>query len=396
MYTVKPCIFSTTNGELTGYVISEDGTDIVNTDAFYVNLYLHKMAVGSDETAKQYAYKICRFMNYLELRDKTVTSCTDKDLVNYLHSVQYDTQSTVVSIRQRISPAATAAFYYPVRGLFIYLHMLRVPISVTVDLIKSRKGKNAYLQGISPAMPSPDLVMDASYKKGAPARDYIKWYKPEEKDALINALRTTRDKAIFSIGCDGFRIDEILSSRMSDYDADTGVLTPYRSKRKADGSEMRSSVLSERSRALLEDYLLFERAEVEGYLLDKGMSVDDEIFIVLRRGENCGRPLGYRSYLRTLKTAAQKAGLDPARVRTHSGRSTRANEIVTDWSENPEKWTEREIMEVFGWSSMNSAAPYINRNDPRRQANIAKKLNELDKKMKERQAKKKRGDVDDG
>ena len=95
-----------------------------------------------------------------------------------------------------------------------------------------------------------------------------------------------------------------------------------------------------------------------------------------------------------LKTAARKAGFDETRIRTHSGRSTRANEVFTDWSKNPEKYTENDIKDIFGWKSMDSAAPYLNRNDRERQIAIAEKMQELDNQLHERYAKKLRKDND--
>ena len=389
MYTVQPCIYETTKGDVSGFLISKDD-DITDSDLFYVNRYLHTRAIGSKGTSRQYAYRLLKFIKFLQIQDKTIMEATDEDIVHYLHSLQYDLSSDIVSIKQRISPYALACYYYPLRGFFIYLYTCGIAVNVNIQLVKSRNGKNSYLQGIAQAMPVPDLVLDNSFRLGASAREYIRWYTPEQKENLLDGLRTKRDKAVLSIGMDGFRIDEILSSQMDDYNVDTGILTPQRSKRKPDGSEMRSAPLSERSLRLLNDYLLFERAEVERELYDAGRQIADEIFVVLRHDKYLGTPLSYRSFLKTLKSAARRAGFDEQKIRTHSGRSTRANEVFSDWSENPEKWTEREIMDLFGWKSMNSAEPYVNHNDKRRQKAVVKKLQEIDTQIREKQRKKRK------
>lgn len=110
----------------------------------------------------------------------------------------------------------------------------------------------------------------------------------------------------------------------------------------------------------------------------------EEIFVVLRHGDTYGEPLKYNNFWQILKAAARRMGFDPAMVRTHSGRSTRANEVFTDMAQHPGRWTEQDILDLFGWASMRSAKPYINRNDPERTIAVAKKLKETDKERRER------------
>ena len=114
----------------------------------------------------------------------------------------------------------------------------------------------------------------------------------------------------------------------------------------------------------------------------------DEIFVVLRHGESYGQPLRYNNFWQILKGAARRMGFDPEMVRTHSGRSTRANEVFTDMAKHPGKWTEQDILDLFGWASVKSAKPYINKNDPDRKIAIAKKLKEADNERREREREK--------
>lgn len=381
MFTVKKCTFSTTLGEVCGYVIENASVDPV--DLMWVNKYLHKLSNKSSKTTYQYAHRLCKFLQFLKKRGKTYRDCTDDDIVKYMHGLQYDMSSAVVFIvEQRLSPQALAAYYYPIRGLYIYLFDCKQPVKVDIQLVMKYR-RERYLQGIAPALPSPDLVLDTAYERGAPAKDYIKWYTEEQKEALLSSLRTLRDRAIFSISLDGFRIDEILSSRESDYDQENAVLTPYRSKRKQDGSKKRSAPLSDRSVKLLKEYKINERDVVETEVEESGGKMPDEIFVVLRRGESCGQPLKYGNFMQILKGAARRAGMDETKIRTHSGRSTRANEVVTDRAKNPGKWTDKDIRDLFGWKSDRSAEPYINRNDPERMKALAGRLRDMDKKRRQ-------------
>lgn len=47
-------------------------------------------------------------------------------------------------------------------------------------------------------------------------------------------------------------------------------------------------------------------------------------------------PLSYRNYLAILKGCAWRAGIDPAKIRTHSGRSTKAMEFIEHQILHPE------------------------------------------------------------
>lgn len=377
MYTVQKCSYKTNHDLHEGYVI--ENPDIDPIDLVWVNRYLHMVAVGSKNSARQYAYRLCLFLNFLESRGRMYSDAEDSDISRFLRGYQYDLNAAVTSIsEQRISPESLLNYYTPIRGLYIYLYRSGQPVRVTIETIMSRKGKNTYLAGIVDTMPKSDLIIDGAFRKGVSnKRKYIRWYTDEQKDLILANFNTKRDAAIFSISLDGFRIDEILSSRMNDYNERDGILTPYRSKRKDDGSELRSAVLSDRSMRLLDDYFSFEREPLEMELVSKGIAIPENIFINLK-GEHAGEPVHYCNWWKVLKRTAARAGLDPTLIRTHSGRSTRAHEVFTDRQEHPDKWSDQEILDMFGWSSMDSANPYVHHADPRRQINIAKKLHQMD------------------
>ena len=386
MYTVKKCTYPLSDGSTRqGFII--DSTSAHLSDLMWINSYLHRLANKSSKTAYQYAHRLCKFLCFLDLIGKTYWECTDSDIVRYMRSLQYDTSAKVVSIAEQVRyPEALGSYYYPVRGLFIYLYQCKQPLNVEIELVQ-KYNRDRYMQGIAPVLKKPDLVLDHAYEHGAKRRDYIRWYTEDQKQALLCGFRTLRDKTIISLGLDGFRIDEIFSARMRDYDQTRGILTPYRSKRKADGSEMRSAPLSDRSIYLLENYFINERGPIEADLEENGIMMPDAIFVVLRHGESYGQPLKYNNFWQILKGAARRMGFDPSIVRTHSGRSTRANEVFTDMAKHPGKWTEQDILDLFGWASIESAKPYINSNDPDRRVAIAKKLKENDEERR-KQAKK--------
>lgn len=390
MYSVQPCQYEQDGlPSISGFVIENNTCD--GEQLLWINRFLHKKAMKSSGTCRQYAYRLCRFLNYLDNLGKSISDCADSDIVRYMRSLQYDLNTEVISLTQRLSPSALYAYYAPIRGLFLYLYESDYPIKVSIKMTECRH-KDGYLKGIAPSLPRPDLVIDESYERGAPNKDYIRWYTEDQINAILYNFLTIRDKAIFSISLDGFRIDEILSSRAEDYDEKHGILKPYRSKRQPDGSERRSAPLSERSMKLLEDYLLEERGRVEAELFDMGRMPADNIFVNLRHGETFGQAMNYITFRQALKGAAKRAGLDPDKVRTHSGRSTRANEVLRDMAEHPERWKNtKQVKDIFGWKSDKSMEPYINRNDVRTNIAIAKKLREIDREKKKRVKKKNEG-----
>ena len=78
-----------------------------------------------------------------------------------------------------------------------------------------------------------------------------------------------------------------------------------------------------------------------------------------------GKPLRYGNYYAILKRCAQRAGLDPGKIRTHSGRSTKVMEYLEHQSLHPEDGiTDAVIMESFGWRSADSIIHYRNHNNP--------------------------------
>lgn len=69
------------------------------------------------------------------------------------------------------------------------------------------------------------------------SREYIKWYTDEEKALLCDGFHTLRDEAVFRLTLEGFRIDEVLSMRLCDYQAMERLIQPSRSKRRQTASD---------------------------------------------------------------------------------------------------------------------------------------------------------------
>ena len=207
-------------------------------------------------------------------------------------------------------------------------------------------------------------------------KEYIKWYSKEEKEQLCNHFKSLRDEAVFRITLEGFRIDEVLSMELECYDALKGLIQPMRSKGKynafsADNNGLRIVALPEKTCNVINEYIQKERNQAE---MESGI-ISQKLFINIKKGNDYGMPLAYRNYLKILKRCAKRAGLDPSKIRTHSGRSTKVMEYVEHQIKHPEDGiTDAILLECFGWKSIESIQPYKNHDNPAIAIEIMKKL----------------------
>jgi integrase len=190
-------------------------------------------------------------------------------------------------------------------------------------------------------------------------REYIKWYTDSEIKALAGNFLTLRDEAIFRITLEGFRIDEVLSMRLEDYDFIKRCIRPSRSKGREDAmygmeNPHRTILLPAETCALLNRYLQTERMLAE----NQSGILSEYIFINLNGGKDQGKPLRYSSYYKAFKACAGRAGLDPAKIRTHSGRSTKVMRMLEVEA------SDSDIIYQTGWRRLESIIPYRDDNNP--------------------------------
>lgn len=376
MYKVEKCKYQKKASQLMdGWILTHD-----TFYPFIPNKFLHQMNMGSPNTAKQYAYKLCKFFNYLESAWKIdYRSATAQHLNNFFTFMLYGSESNVISLTETNRSGFTLKSYFAViKRFYSYLYSQNIGLKLEVKEVKTSVSKHAYLYGQYWENKKTKLFIDNSFERGKPPIRYEKWYSPDQVQGILNNFNTYRDKAIFSISLDGMRIDEILSLRLHDYESHAGILNLYKSKGRQDGEVHRVCILSERSRQLLEEYLFNEREPVEIEMMNSKGQLCDNIFINLkRRRDSFGMPLKYHNILERIKVAAKNAGLDSNRIRTHSGRSTKAGELFREQAKDPKNLTDNQILEIMGWSNMTSAEPYKNRQDKETAIDNWKRLNSI-------------------
>ena len=183
--------------------------------------------------------------------------------------------------------------------------------------------------------------------------------------SFLKGVLSLGDEAVFRLTLEGFRIDVALSFKLDNYNPVERNIQPTRSKGRAsvigdNCKHLRPVALPAKTCELLDSYIATERMIAEN---ESGI-ISQYLFLNLRKGKCYGMPLSYRNYLAILKGCAWRAGIDPAKIRTHSGRSTKAMEFIEHQILHPEDGlTDAIMLECFGWRSTDSIEPYRNHNN---------------------------------
>lgn len=342
------------NGEILRYLIVEDGIPVPE-----VCLWLDFVSINSYLTGERYAYALLRYLRYLKERNIHYKNVTRKGVIEeYVKHLlglnekvlNVDTNMTYTAVKMNIS--VLKGFYYWLEDNIKIIHN---PILYRNSDMKNTKFKEAkFLYGqIWEFGVEKTILSRLTYKQ---KRNHLKWYSEEEKEIISNYLPTVRDKLIFQISIEtGMRIGEILGLRLEDFDPHNNWLSiikrdNIKNYAKAKTKE-REVPIYETLSEQIQIYKENERRKSDVYY--------SEYLFLNQKGKYRGEPLKARNFLHILKNAAEKAGMERSEIRTHSGRSTRAQELVEIMREHPELGvTEGLILEELGWSSVRSLKVY--------------------------------------
>lgn len=336
---------------------------------FTINRWLESKGRRAISTSRQYAYDLCRFLNFLAEISKTYQDATKKDVMNYIDWLLFCEEDGVIKINSDISYNTAYSYLCTIKEFYKYIEdVLNTDVKITYGKKQKRSAKHSYLYGQIWDMNISEFLNEKINRiKGT--KNYIKWYSEEEINAILSNMNTLRDKAIFLLTLEGMRIDEVISLTLECYDSDERVISTKRSK----GSKARVIPIKESTAKMIEDYLYTERSEVECRL---GL-LNEEVFVNLKGGKYQGKEITYRNILKIIKRAGGKAGIEADKTRTHSGRSTRTMNLLHYQAEHPEEnITDEQIRLLMGWSSSKSLEPYINYQDERMLISVMKKVNE--------------------
>lgn len=330
-----------------------------------INGFLEDMGLNKNGTSKTYAYSLVKYLNYLKINNRTYQDANTVTVKHFLTWQIYGSSDslTIKSIGDQVTYSTLSGDISAIKGFYMYLNNAEIENDIKLSKERRRLNKNSFFYG---QIMNYDYfkIIDKNIKSLKGSREYIKRYNDDDKKAILDNLNTLRDKAIFYLQLEGMRIDEVLSITLSSYNEFDGTVQPTRSKRKPDvndgENEMRYILLPEEGRQVLDRYILTERAEIES----ASGKYSEWMFLNLQNGEYQGEVLTQANYRKILKQAARRAGFNPKKIRTHSGRSTKANELLEHQVKYPQdNMTDTVIKEIMGWESIASITPYKENNN---------------------------------
>jgi len=335
---------------------------------------------GSINTQRRYAYALVSFLKYLDKLGKRYGEVMNKAVVsgyidNLLHG---DEDNNILDLEPRKSYQTIKNNLSIVKSFYTWLKgekpELTFPFDQFIDK-NNNKGNNvrlrkSFLYGqIWSNNFSSEIRREFEFKE---KRNYRKWYTKEEIEALSSNFKTIRDKVIFLISVEGgCRIDEILNIKYSDYDSNDCKIYVSKSK-----TFQRDVYLPPYLCKEIDRYINTERQEIE-----KKLGLLDFLFVNLNKGKHQGKRVSYLNYYRILKNCARRSGFIESEIITHAGRSTRAQQLIEYQIMHPEEGlTDELILEIMGWSSIDSIKPYKKQFNPTIMKETLKKVKERKRK----------------
>jgi integrase/recombinase XerD len=332
---------------------------------YLVNEWLDLKSIRKISTGKEYAHKLCVYLNFLHGQGISFEDAVTDDVMAFLIRLMgrsYE-DGGIVRLRAPLSYSTLSKYVTVITEFYKWLEQTGVHHIEFQTMDNAKRAQKSFLYGQISSYEY-KYIIDRHILRLTAKREYIKWYTDDEAAALCSCFLTLRDLAVFLVTLEGFRIDEVLSMQLEDYDSQAGRISPSRSKGKPDTSsgdfKHRTVFLPQSTRDVLDRYLLTERSQAE---TQSGL-LSQTIFINLKAGCSLGTPLAYRNYWEILKKCAARAGLDSKKIRTHSGRSTKVMRFLEHQAAHPEdNISDAMISEHFGWKSLDSIEPYRNYNN---------------------------------
>lgn len=336
------------------YMITEEGIPI--QDAC---LWLDFISMNSYLTGERYAYALLRFFRYLKANKLHYGEITSKNVVEEYIKDLLGLNEKVINYESRMTFTALNTYITVLKGFY---HWLEDEKKVTVNpvMFNSKRSKQAPLVNTKLLYGQiwqfdleESILSRVLYRK---KHNHLKWYTEQEIINILSELPTLRDKLIFSISVEtGMRIGEILGLKLDHFnplEPSLEVVRQQNIENRAQAKTMERTLYIYQSLAdMIQAYISTEREEVDLFYSD---------FLFLNaRGVHKGKALKSRNFLRILKDAGEKSGLLRSEIRTHSGRSTRAQHLIELMRDQPEIGiTKTFIDEELGWRSERSIKAY--------------------------------------
>lgn len=356
-FKVEEGLIENNKGEyIKEYYITEDDIPM-----YQVNSFLYMKGMVKKTTSRAYAYSLVKFLKFLGDKNINYNNCTIYTVKQYIMFLILGPMEDLKIIDSNSITYSTLKLDISVINEF-YKYLKDELIDINIDTkISKRDRKKSYLYGQITDF-NYEKIIDQYALKLKENKRYLKWYSTNERQAIEDNLKTYRDKAVFLLTLEGMRIDEVLSLEMDQINEEDKTVRPSRSKGKSDSEkcdedEIRFVALPNYTYEVLNNYILTERMDAEN---ESGI-YSNNVFINIKKGEEQGHVLKYHNFLKILKRAANNAGINNSRIRTHSGRSTKVNDLLEFQCKYPEEnLSDLNIQAIMGWKNLTSINSYKN------------------------------------
>ncbi|MDL2219580.1 site-specific integrase [Ruminococcaceae bacterium OttesenSCG-928-O06] len=344
-YSVAHAIVVTKNGEKDFLLLVEDGIPMIELNQ---NLQVRQLrsASGSDSV-----YYLARYLRYLESRGIEFDSAKYDDIYLFIHGLYVAGETSYDNLCRYISVVESAYENLALRGHTFDDSLYRPDIKLALasrgkTKIKGNKdkltiiGRMKYLFSIS---------AEERMEKDV---DYLKWYTPEQADAIASQLRLDYACIFWISIITGFRISSIVSIKLSTTFLKEAKLRPTFSKTGRVHTASIPPFLNE----MISNYISGMRREI----VEKTGSTSDSLFLT-KTHKDAGKTITAAAFRAALITAAKRAkeinpNLSLDNVHTHAGRSTflaniRSRQIM-DQREGRPTFSDSDICALMDWKSM--------------------------------------------
>lgn len=353
-------------GEQKLFVIIEHGIPL-----YEVNRWIEHNSVNSYLTGRAYAYHLLDYLRYIKAKKTHYKKVTNKKFFeSYIKYLIYG-DSTVISMNVKISVDAIKQRISVIKQFYQWLEdnggIIIEDKTVSIFSKNSPNLKKGFLYG---QIWSYKFTDDKLTKlRGINKQTHIKWYSQDEIRLILKALASARDKLIFRITIEtGARIGEVLGLKLNQFVIDEGLLKIRREDNHENDAFAKTNDRDlPLSQQLTKDLCLY----IQGERVTFDCNFSDFLFIN-HKGKTVGKAVSSKNYLKILKDAANKAGLDGKQIRTHSGRSTLAQILVEELHAGTV--TETFILQQFGWSNIDTMKSYTRAHEDKKRISLGKDI----------------------
>lgn len=343
------------------YCITENRIPMLTISQWIDNVSLESILTG-----KHYAYTFVGFLRYLDSIGLSYKEVKSKVVIwNYMKKLIYeDKRNNIISIE---SQKSHNSIYHSINIICNFYFWLDQFVNGVVNTKKIMNFKD-----IPDKYAYKDIwgtkFFNRSKGQGLPfklqfkrKRDSYRWYTDEEIECFKTGFKTKRDLAIFLISIEGgCRIEEILTIKHYDYFPNENKFWISESK-----TIQRYCFLPQYVCEVINDYLSSEKFNLE---INMDKVLDDYLFVNIKKGKNQGGKVNQDNYRKILKRAGKRVGLNPDKIITHAGRSTKAQLLIESGC------SDFEIMELMGWASIQTVESYRKQFSPEFSKSISEKI----------------------